>query len=72
MKYIVIYSAIAFSAAALAGYLCARKNRDYSFWMAWAFIVPPAVIILALLPKLSGPRPRRPTLDEEDRRPFFD
>lgn len=72
MKYIVIWAAVSFLAAVLAGYLCARKNREYSSWMAWAFILPPSVLVLALLPKLTGPRPKRPTLDEEDRRPFFD
>ncbi len=72
MKYIVIWAAVSFLAAAIAGYLCARKNRDYSAWMAWAFIIPPSIFILMLLPKFKGERPRRPTLDEEDRRPFLD
>ncbi|MGH1418447.1 MAG: hypothetical protein ACRBCJ_06285 [Hyphomicrobiaceae bacterium] len=72
MKYIVIWAGISFLSAVIAGYLCARKNRDYSYWMAWCFIVPPAVLVLLMLPVHKGERPRRPTLDEEDRRPFID
>ncbi|MGD9783578.1 MAG: hypothetical protein AB7E80_00615 [Hyphomicrobiaceae bacterium] len=49
--------------ALLAGF----KNRDYSFWAAWGFLFPPSILVLLLLPKHVGPRPRRPTLDEEDR-----
>ncbi len=47
--------------------LAGMKNRDYSFWGAWCFVLPPALIVLLLLPKNAGPRPRRATLDEEDR-----
>lgn len=66
MTYIVIWSAIAVGSTILAAILAGVKNRDYSFWMAWAFLVPPSLLILLLLPKLKGLRPRRPTLDEED------
>ena len=52
----------------LGGILAGIKNRDYSYWIAWTFLVPPALIVLALLPARKGPRPRRPTLDEEDAR----
>jgi len=67
MAYIVYWGLSALAAAAVAGILAGVKNRDYSFWMAWCFLVPPLVIMLALLPRLSGTRPRRPSLDEEDR-----
>ena len=67
MAYIVYWGLSALAAAAIAGILAGVKNRDYSFWMAWCFLVPPLVIMLALLPRLSGTRPRRPSLDEEDR-----
>lgn len=67
MTGIVIWGLVALVSCALAGLIAGWKNRDYSFWMAWGFLVPPAVILLAILPKLSGPRPRRPTLDETDR-----
>ncbi len=67
MAYIVYWGLSALAAAAIGGILAGVKNRDYSFWMAWCFLVPPLVIMLALLPRLSGTRPRRPSLDEEDR-----
>ena len=46
--------------------LAGMKNRDVSVWLAWTFLIPPALIILLLLPRIKGRRPRRPTLDEED------
>ena len=49
-------------AAVLAGY----KNRDISFWVAWSFLFPPMVVVLAIMPRTAGRRPRRTTLDEED------
>ncbi len=65
---VVFWGLASLSAMLLAGLLAMLKNRDYSFWMAWSFLLPPAVIILALMPKVTGAtRPRRPTLDEEDR-----
>lgn len=48
--------------AALAGF----KNRDISVWAAWGFLFPPSVLLVLLLPRIKGVRPRRPTLDEED------
>lgn len=58
---------LAMAASAAAGILASFKNRDYSFWMGWSFLVPPMVIALLLLPRHIGPRPRRMTLDEEDK-----
>lgn len=63
---IVIWGMSAIVATMVAGVLAGVKNRDYSFWMGWSFVCPPIVLVLAVLPKLDGPRPRRPTLDEED------
>lgn len=64
---IVIWGLAAITAAALAGFVAGWKNRDYSFWMAWCFLVPPLLLWLLLMPKKQGPRPRRPSLDELDR-----
>lgn len=64
---IVIWGAIAFAASVLAGFAAGWKNRDYSFWMAWCFVVPPLVVWLIMMPKNTGPRPRQPTLDMLDR-----
>jgi hypothetical protein len=68
MNGIVIWGACAIIGSALAGILAGIKNRDYSFWMAWCFLVPPLVLFLLFLPKREGPRPRQPSLDEQDRR----
>ncbi len=63
---VVIWGAIAIGSAILAGVLAGVKNRDFSFWIGWSFIFPPMVLILIFMPRLKGPRPRRPSLDEED------
>ncbi len=64
---IVIWGLSAIVAAALAGFVAGWKNRDYSYWMAWCFLVPPLVLWLILMPCKQGQRPRRPSLDELDR-----
>lgn len=66
MTYIAYWGLTAIAALLIAGILAVRKNRDYSFWMAWSFLVPPLVVLLAAMPKLGGPPPRRKSLDEED------
>lgn len=67
LKLIVIWGLLAIASGVLAGVLAGVKNRDYSFWIGWSFVFPPMVLLLALMPKLPGPRPRRPSLDHEDR-----
>ncbi len=64
---IVIWGAVAIGASILAGFLSGWKNRDYSFWMAWCFLVPPLVLWLLFMPKFNGPRPRQPKLDALER-----
>lgn len=68
MMAVTIWGVTALVAAAVAGVLAGIKNRDYSFWMGWSFLVPPLVLFLAFLPRLQGPRPRQPSVDEMDRR----
>jgi len=65
---IVIWGLVALAAAVLGGVLAGVKNRDYSFWIAWCFVLPPIVLFLLLLPRYEGARPRKPSLDEQDRR----
>lgn len=67
--WLTMWGLAALVAAAAAGILAGIKNRDYSFWMGWSFILPPMVIVLALMPRLRGPRPRQATLDELDQQP---
>jgi hypothetical protein len=50
----------------LAGLLALLKRRDVSAWMAWGFLVPPAVLLFMLAPRNTGPRPRQPSLDQLD------
>lgn len=66
MLYIAIWGVVAIAGCIAAAIVAGVKNRDYSFWAAWGFMFPPAVLILLILPPLKGQRPRRPTLDEED------
>lgn len=67
VAYIVAVSAV-MVASGLAGLVLAGvKNRGLSTWVAWCFLFPPSLLVLLLLPKLSGQRPRQRSLDEEDR-----
>ena len=68
MLFIVFVATVMILCGILGGVLAGLKNRDYSYWIAWTFILPPSLIVLALLPKLKGPRPRRESLAEEDAR----
>ena len=68
IQWIVAWGLIAVTASALAAILAGIKNRDFSYWMAWSFVVPPLVLWLLILPKNKGPRPRQPRLDDIDRR----
>lgn len=66
VEWIAIWGVVAIVAAILGGIIAGIKRRDHSFWAAWSFIFPPMLLILLLMPKNQGPKPRRPTLDEED------
>lgn len=66
LNFVVIWGAVALGAMVFGGILAAAKNRDVSFWMAWSFLAPPAVLVVLVLPKHRGPRPRRRPLDDED------
>jgi hypothetical protein len=66
VAWIVTWGVAAVGSGILAGILAGVKRRDHSFWAAWSFLFPPMLLILLLLPKNQGPKPRRPSLDEED------
>ncbi len=66
VKWIVIWGLVAIASAIAAGILAGVKRRDHSFWAAWSFVLPPMVIVLLLMPKNQGRKPRRRSLDEED------
>ena len=67
MLAVAIWGSLAIGAMLLAGILAAWKNHDYSSWMAWAFLVPPAVLLFLFMPRRQGARPRQPSLDDLDR-----
>jgi hypothetical protein len=64
--WIAIWGLVAVLASVVGGILAAARNRDHSSWAAWCFVLPPLLIVLALMPARKGARPRQPTLDEED------
>lgn len=66
LRGIVIWGGVALASGFAAGVLAGVKNRDYSAWIAWCFILPPLVFVLLLMPKFQGPRPRQPRLDAEE------
>lgn len=68
LQYIAIWGFVALVSAALAGIIAGVKNRDHSFWMAWSFVLPPMVLVLAILPSRAGPRPVPPAMDQDDAR----
>ena len=68
LMFIVFVATLMILSGILGGILAGFKNRDYSYWIAMTFLMPPALIVLAFLPTRKGPRPRRPTLAEEDAR----
>jgi len=53
-------------AAIIAAIVANRKKRDISAWVAWAFILPPSLLVLLCLGARQRPPSPRPTLDEED------
>ncbi len=68
LVFVVFVATVMILSGIAGGILAGLKNRDYSYWIAWTFLLPPSLIVLALLPTRRGPRPRRPTIDEEERR----
>jgi len=67
---IALWGATALLASVLGGIIAYAKRRDHSAWAAWCFLLPPLVLWIALMPKNPGERPRKPTLDEEDREAY--
>jgi hypothetical protein len=62
---IAIWGVTAIAAAIVGGIVAGIKNRDYSFWIATAFLLPPALVVLVLLPRLKE-RAMQSARDEED------
>ena len=67
LETLVIWGLVAVGSAVLGMIIAGIKRRDFSGWGFWCFVLPPLLLVLIILPKNKGPRPRRRTLDEEDR-----
>jgi hypothetical protein len=67
---IVIWGGIALASGIAGGIFAGIKNRDLSAWIAWCFLLPPLVLVLLILPRRLGPRPRQPRLDAGEEHGF--
>jgi 4-amino-4-deoxy-L-arabinose transferase-like glycosyltransferase len=67
-KFVAIYGLIALTAMLVACVLAVIKKRDWSYWMTITLLFPPVLILLLVMPKNPGPRPRREGLDEQEHR----
>jgi hypothetical protein len=66
VQWIVVWGIVAILSAALGAFIANHKRRDPSSWAAWCFVFPPALIVIFLLSTNTGPRPRRPSFDQDD------
>ena len=67
IKIIAFWGIGSMLASLLGGIVAYRKRRDHSAWAAWCFVFPPLLIVVLLLSRNPGVRPRQPTVDEEGR-----
>lgn len=67
IKYIALWGLVSIAAAIAGGIIASVKRRDHSAWAAWCFVLPPLVIVIALLPRNAGTLPPRRSMDDEDR-----
>lgn len=64
---IIAFGGIAMIVSGIVGaFVAGMKNRLPNFWGALCFLIPPALLVLLILPKNRGPAPRRRSLDAED------
>lgn len=66
--WIAYYALITIAALGLGLVLGWAKNRDAQHWAFTCFLFPPALILLILLPRHAGPRPKRLSWDEDHKR----
>ena len=66
--FIAVYGSLMLFAGIAAGGVAYAKRRDVSFWMTTSFLFPPAVLMLFLMGKNEGARPKREGLDAQEHR----
>lgn len=66
VKYIAVAGIVMIVSGILGAFIASMKRLDTSKWGAWCFLVPPALLLLLILPKNTGPLPRRRPLDADD------
>ena len=66
--FIAIYGSAMLLCGIAAGIVAYVKRRDVSFWMTTTFLFPPALIMLLLMSRNSGVRPKREGLDAQEHR----
>lgn len=69
-KFIAIYGGLALICAILGGIVAAVKRRDVSYWMTVCLLLPPSIVMLAMMPKNKGIKPRRPSWDDQEAREY--
>jgi hypothetical protein len=67
-KFVAIYGSLMLVMSVFAGLLAYAKRRDVSYWMTMSFLFPPAAFMLFLMSKNEGARPRRESLEAQERR----
>lgn len=63
---IAVWGLLSLVAGLVGAVVAGLKRRDHSAWAAWCFVFPPVLIVLFLVPRNKGERPRRPSMDEDD------
>lgn len=56
---IALYGVCALMSAIAAYVLASAKARDAGFWATWALFLPPALLVLILLPKFTTEQQRQ-------------
>ena len=64
--FVAIWGVAAILSMLIGAVVAYAKRLDMSAWAAWCFFLPPALIILLLREKNTGPRKRKRSLDDDD------
>lgn len=67
-KFVALYGSLMMLVSLLSGLLAYIKKRHVSYWMTASFLFPPAFLMLLMMHKNTGPRPRRESMEDQERR----